>query len=281
MARKRSSTARDLIDIVATLPWWVGLLLAALSYVVLSSLAARPLATGGGLNIIAMAAGALRIVVPLVFVVGAVASAFSQVRRRQLFGRATAGDPRGAVAAMDWRDFELLLSEVYRQQGYTVAELGGSGPDGGVDLVLRKDGKKTLVQCKHWTAYSVGVPVVRELLGVMTDRGADAGQVITSGQFTGQAREFAAGHAITLIDGRQLQSVLGKVRESKPASASPAPSPTVERRDTEASIAAQAPGCPTCGQPMVRRTARKGPWTGLPFWGCCTFPKCTGTRSIN
>ena len=36
--------------------------------------------------------------------------------------------------------------------------------------------------------------------------------------------------------------------------------------------------CPTCGGPMVLRTARKGDRTGSQFWGCCDYPKCKGTR---
>ncbi len=40
------------------------------------------------------------------------------------------------------------------------------------------------------------------------------------------------------------------------------------------------PSCPRCGKPMVRRTARSGPRTGQPFWGCSAYPDCTGTRPI-
>ncbi|PKN61409.1 MAG: hypothetical protein CVU57_29575 [Deltaproteobacteria bacterium HGW-Deltaproteobacteria-15] len=31
------------------------------------------------------------------------------------------------------------------------------GPDGGVDLRLRNDGKKIYVQCRHWKARQFGV----------------------------------------------------------------------------------------------------------------------------
>jgi len=33
--------------------------------------------------------------------------------------------------------------------------------------------------------------------------------------------------------------------------------------------------CPRCGRPMVRRTARRGPNAGSPFWGCTGFPGCS------
>jgi four helix bundle suffix protein len=43
-------------------------------------------------------------------------------------------------------------------------------------------------------------------------------------------------------------------------------------------IPAPAPACPSCGKPMVLRTARKGPHAGQAFWGCPAYPDCTGTR---
>jgi four helix bundle suffix protein len=42
--------------------------------------------------------------------------------------------------------------------------------------------------------------------------------------------------------------------------------------------ATPSPDCPRCGKPMALRTARKGPNAGRSFWGCTTYPDCTGTR---
>jgi ribosomal protein L37AE/L43A len=36
-----------------------------------------------------------------------------------------------------------------------------------------------------------------------------------------------------------------------------------------------APLCPKCGSPMVKRAGPRGE-----FWGCSTFPKCKGTRNV-
>ena len=41
------------------------------------------------------------------------------------------------------------------------------------------------------------------------------------------------------------------------------------------------PPCPVCGQPMILRTARKGPKTGQPFWGCSGYPDCKGTLAVS
>ncbi|MNR49385.1 Restriction endonuclease [compost metagenome] len=96
-----------------------------------------------------------------------------------------------------------MVGEALRRQGYTVNETK-MGPDGGVDLVLRKDGEVFLVQCKQWRAYKVSVQVVRELYGVMAAHGATGGFVVTTGDFTAEARKFSAGTSIQLIDGKSL-----------------------------------------------------------------------------
>jgi four helix bundle suffix protein len=49
------------------------------------------------------------------------------------------------------------------------------------------------------------------------------------------------------------------------------------RRATQQS---QAPHCPVCGQPMVLRTARKGPQAGGQFWGCAGYPACKAVRPV-
>jgi four helix bundle suffix protein len=43
---------------------------------------------------------------------------------------------------------------------------------------------------------------------------------------------------------------------------------------------APIPACPTCGKPMVLRTAQKGKQTGKQFWGCSGYPECKGLVSI-
>ena len=47
----------------------------------------------------------------------------------------------------------------------------------------------------------------------------------------------------------------------------------------DAKDAAQgAPTCPDCGGPMHKMIARKGRNAGKPFWSCCDYPHCQGTR---
>ena len=49
---------------------------------------------------------------------------------------------------------------------------------------------------------------------------------------------------------------------------------------TEKSINADAPLCPKCGKPMIKRVAKKGVNSGKEFWSCSTYPNCNGTKKI-
>jgi len=95
------------------------------------------------------------------------------------------------------------------------------GPDGGVDLWLRKNGQVVFVQCKHWKARSVGVKVVRELYGVMAAKNVKHGIVVTYGAFTAEAMEFAKANAIALIDGPKLTQMIAAVQQSGNMQAQP------------------------------------------------------------
>jgi hypothetical protein len=41
-----------------------------------------------------------------------------------------------------------------------------------------------------------------------------------------------------------------------------------------------APHCPSCTRPMVKRILRRGPRAGSEYWGCSNYPVCTDTRSF-
>jgi restriction system protein len=195
------------------------------------------------------------ILVPLIAV--AIFSFFNQLRKGKRLENQTGLD---SIKNLSWRQFEELVGEVFRRQGYFVLENPSVGADGGVDLRLRKKGQITFAQCKHWKSKSVGVSIVRELCGVMTDAKANHGILATFGNFTLEAKNFAKGKPIHLITGNQLVKLISKVQKSGMASI-----PVVPQMS-----------CPKCDSEMVLRTAKKGNYAGQKFWGCSEFPKCRG-----
>lgn len=277
--KRKTSPLEDLVELLALLPWWAGVMLAPLAYWGMHALASRPAvtvvkATQVGDALLATVLHSLasfgQYLLPLICLAAAALSAWRR-RQRQALALQTAGQPAAdALDGMSWQQFEQLVGEAFRQQGYAVTETGGGGADGGVDLVLRRGSEKFLVQCKQWRAYKVGVDVVRELYGVMAARGAAGGFVVTSGRFTEDAARFAAGRNLTLIDGPQLHAMLRQALARPMA-------PGANASPSSASSPAQL-SCPLCGQAMLQRKARRGPLAGQTFWGCSTYPACRGTR---
>ena len=49
---------------------------------------------------------------------------------------------------------------------------------------------------------------------------------------------------------------------------------------TEQNIQGNAPKCPKCNNPMIKRVAKKGMNHGKEFWSCSHYPQCDGTRNI-
>ena len=166
---------------------------------------------------------------------------------------------------MTWQEFEGLAAEAFRKEGYRVVERGGDGPDGGIDLELHQGSDKYLVQCKQWKVSKVGVATVRELYGVMTAERAVGGFVVASGAFTDDAKAFAEGRSIRLVDARKLRAMIG--------------SAAVQKEPVAQSAGSVAPACPKCGSSMVERTATSGSNAGKAFWGCSRFPACRGVRN--
>ena len=286
MSRKRkTSPIENVIDVIAMLPWWAGVAIAVVGYLVLHRLATpaaiSAVQPGQMGNLVAQSmvtafANAGQYLVPLVGLIGAAISFFRRKQRIALVTDVAQAQSADALDGMSWREFEMLVGEAFRLQGYRVAETGGGGPDGGIDLALTKGSEKFLVQCKQWKAYKVSVDVVRELYGVMAAKGAAGGFVVTSGRFTDDARKFAEGRNVQLVDGPKLFSMLKQAKQSIAATAKP----TTSKPQMATPKAVAATSCPLCSSGMVKRTARNGSNAGSEFWGCSTFPKCRGVRQL-
>jgi restriction system protein len=232
-------------------------------------------------QIIVTAARFGQLLVPIALLAGAAVSGVRQFKGGRLLAAVASDDrvlgspaPGQEVSAMTWREFEILVHEVYRRRGYRVAETP-AGADGGIDLVLGRDGERYFVQCKHWQAKTVGVKVVRELKGVVAQAAASGGGVVTSGRFTSDAVAFASKADIDLVDGRDLASLASELHFERPSRG--------ERSsvsdDPGAATVEEEPACPSCGSAMVLRQAKRGRNAGGRFWGCSRFPTCRGTRT--
>ncbi len=174
----------------------------------------------------------------------------------------TALDAR-LLGELEWKRFEELVAAFFGASGFT-AKLTPTGADGGVDIHLYRDGGGKPVayaQCKSWHSQDVGVKTVRELYGVMTADGVMEGHLVAVGGFSADARKFAEGKNLRLVDGEELAARFNQLPEG-------------ERRRILAAVTAgdyTTPTCPNCDVKLVPRGEDRS------FWGCPRYPRCRYT----
>ena len=268
MAQEKQSRFAELIEVAAAFPWWLALILAAVSYVVLHQFATITPSNafrGSRAPFGTALAFYLQYIVPAIFLAG---SAFSVLGRRRT--KAQPPTARSRVSAdVSWREFEHVVADFFRQRGFSVQETA-AGADAASDLLISTGEDRYVVCCKNWRAKRVGSATLKDLHAVMTAQGAVGGFVVASGEFTDDAQRFAEACSIELIPARQLvYTTSGEYPQSTPPSSK------------HPMAAAGAPDCPLCGAYMIQQTVSKGVHTyeTYSFWGCSTYPACRGTRT--
>ena len=196
MARRNDG----ILDLLVLLPWWISVLTAGIVYVALAYIAPdahdrQPLPARSthcrpepGLTIRAD---------PLI---PAPISAFNAWRSADCsMSRKTSP----LIRSLSWKQFEELVAEAYRRQEFRRG---------------REHRRWRRRRCRHspsqerwgnpprsmqkqWRSNKVGVNIVREMFGVMTAQEAASVIIVTSGHFTREAQDFAAGKPIQLVDG--------------------------------------------------------------------------------
>ena len=108
---------------------------------------------------------------------------------------------------MSWPEFSALLESAWRAGGYGVERA-----QGGVDFVLDKGGRTTVVSAKRWKAARQGVEPLRELDAARRAREADAAVFLALGELSDNARSFANSAPVRVVQGADLATLLKAAR---------------------------------------------------------------------
>lgn len=242
MSKVQSAVDRALLSFLSRISGWTALILVTASY--------------GGVGLaLPLALGMPDYAVVYFNVIGTVVAAV--ILLGWLLVRIAAGDRRNLLEwttdlrRLNFKEFEWLVGEIFRREGWTVRETGrDDGPDGNIDLELLRSGQRLIVQCKRWTAQSVGVDEIRRFLGTLMREklSGDAGIFVTLSDFTDQARREADQAGLVLIDNRELFLRIEKTRRIEP--------------------------CPQCNAPMILGKSQYG------WWFRCNQNGCSGKRNL-
>lgn len=108
-------------------------------------------------------------------------------------------------------EFEEYIATLFTNKGFQVQRTNYAH-DGGIDLIAVYNEPlfcgKYIVQCKKYEDALVGQPVIRDLYGVVMSENANKGILITTSDFTEEARSFAKNKNLELIDGNLLKKII-------------------------------------------------------------------------
>jgi RNase P subunit RPR2 len=190
---------------------------------------------------------------------------------------------------------------MYRGLGYSVTLTPASG-NRGRDAILRKEGKKYLVECKCYALdRRVGRPEVQKFFAAVYDEHAVKGFLVTTADFSSPALEFARDKKLQLIPGSDLTALMRKglrafgaahsytvmciecgdlVRFTLGEDAAQKACSSGHVVLDEIRLALRQPErrrltmvCAKCGSNMRLKHGKYGE-----FWGCNAWPRCDGSK---
>jgi len=114
------------------------------------------------------------------------------------------------LETMDGYQFQRLVANMFKRQGFLNVKVGPRGADMGIDITMKQKASMNLtvgfaVQCKHHPKGVIGRPVVQKLhSAIAVSPNVDKGLIVTSGHFSEAAIKYAEKVGIELIDGDKL-----------------------------------------------------------------------------
>jgi restriction system protein len=136
----------NILELLSQGPWWLSIALSIGAFVGFGFIVPAIGPSHPFLKGLAAFGQQLAVIIALILLLPAPFAYWNSLRKRKLLDKQT---DLKSIQSLPWKRFEELVAEAYRRKGYSVLENHGFGADGGIDLVLKKDGNAYLVQCKN------------------------------------------------------------------------------------------------------------------------------------
>ncbi|MFZ7296522.1 SNF2-related protein [Avibacterium avium] len=113
---------------------------------------------------------------------------------------------------LTWSEFEDLVAEIYRRQGYSIEMTRASGSDYGADVIAYKDNEKLAIQCKHSAhGYTKDQEAIYQLVTEAKDLHKPTKLIaVCNTKFSKTAHREATRHNVELIE---MHDLLKKMQE--------------------------------------------------------------------
>lgn len=168
------------------------------------------------------------------------------------------------IDRMDGFQFEIYLKALLKELGYK-SEVTKTTHDYGADLLMKKDGKKIVIQAKRYNQNNkVGIDAIQQVYAAKPFYKAHDCWVMTNSLFTKSARTLAKACGVNLYDRNQLMELINTIN------------PNITAKQVFQEVEPKSRKCPSCSGNLIKRTSR----TGNHFMGCSNYPSCNHTESI-
>lgn len=117
------------------------------------------------------------------------------------------------IDRMSGEEFEDYLALLYKSQGWSVEQIGGSG-DFGADLIIKKKNKSYVVQAKRYSE-KVSLPAIQQSFTAMYYYRTTGCLVVTNSFFTRNAQKLADAVGCELIDRNNLAEYIEDLKKGK------------------------------------------------------------------
>jgi restriction system protein len=203
----------NIFDFLAQIPWWVSVTLSASFYLLLQYVLPYFENQSALVNEVHVSlAPVFAPVVALALLAPVTFSFLKSSRKKKLHDLR---EEIKTIQELSWKQFSEQVAEAYGNMDYLILE-NDFTTDPSVDLVLRKSANLYLLQSRYWRNRKIGLREVRKLYALMHNKQASGIFLLTTGIFSREARRYAIGRPINLIDGIQLVELFDSVKEHKP-----------------------------------------------------------------
>ncbi|MDT2048020.1 restriction endonuclease [Priestia flexa] len=117
------------------------------------------------------------------------------------------------LKAMHPREFEFYIADLFSTKGYEAIVTSASG-DGGKDIVLTREGKTSVVECKRYAHKKIGRPDIQKFHSALIDSQAIEGFFVTTSCFAKTSIQYVQDKPIQLIDGEALINLIHDIKNS-------------------------------------------------------------------
>jgi restriction system protein len=205
----------NIFDFLAQIPWWLCVTLSASFYLLLQYGIPYFENQGALVNEVHVSLGPVFAPVVALAFLAPVTFSLLKANRKRTFHDLK--EEIKSIQELSWSQFKEQVSKAYAYAGYLILDNDPFTSDPSFELVMRKSANLYLLQSRYWRNRKIGLREVKKLYSLMHEKQASGIFLLTTGIFTREARRYAIGRPINLVDGLQLVELLDSIKENEPA----------------------------------------------------------------